>query len=137
MYDLIINIMTHTKKHTTVLIIDDDENVLDMYTYICRRVGYDVLLAKNGEKGIEIAFNKKPDIILLDVQLPHMTGLEVIKRIRADIWGKKVPIIMLTNMEADTPEAIKTIVEYKPTYYLIKSDWLPSEIMEKMQEMLT
>jgi len=129
--------MKKNKKQYTVLIIDDDENVLDIYSLKFENAGHSVLLAGNGKDGLEIAFNKKPDIILLDVQMPDMRGTEVLERIRKDAWGKTVPVIMLTNLQADSKEIIQSMVVSKPDFYLIKADWEPKEVLEKVEEILS
>ena len=129
--------MKKNKKQYTVLIIDDDENVLDIYSLKFENAGHSVLLAGNGKDGLESAFKDQPDIILLDVQMPDMRGTEVLERIRKDAWGKTVPVIMLTNLQADSKEIIQSMVVSKPDFYLIKADWEPKEILEKVEEILS
>jgi len=120
----------------TILIIDDDENILDIYTLKFKNAGYQVQLASTGADGLKVAFEIHPDIILLDVQMHDMRGTEVLTKLRQDSWGNTVPVIMLTNMQADTKEVIRCIATEQPSYYLIKADWSPSEVLDKVAEVL-
>ena len=126
---------TYAQRHT-VLIIDDDENVLDIYSIKFTGAGYKVLLAGNGRDGLAIAFKEHPSIILLDIQLPDMRGTDALKVLRKDSWGASVPVIMLTNMQMDTPETVQAFVSGKPEFYLIKADWEPKDVLEKTEEVL-
>lgn len=76
-----------------VLVVDDEKNITDIIRFNLKKDGYDVLCAKDGEEGLELAFSKNPDLILLDIMMPKMDGYEVCKRIRQKL---STPIIMLT-----------------------------------------
>ena len=125
----------YTQRHS-VLIIDDDENVLDIYRIKFENAGYRVLLASTGKDGLNVALAEHPDIILLDIQLPDMRGTEVLKTLRKDTWGASVPVIMLTNMQMDNPETVQAFVTQRPDFYLIKSDWEPTDVLKKAGEIL-
>src|SRR4030095_4416378 len=83
-----------------VLVVDDDVDLLDLMTYALRREGYNVLTAVDGQQALQRWEAERPDIILLDGNLPKLDGFEVCRRIR---HGAKTPIIMLTarDEEAD------------------------------------
>ena len=85
------NIIDDTKK--TILIIDDEKLIVDILTHNLNKEGYNTIEAYDGETGIEMAFEKKPDLILLDIMLPKADGLTVCKKIRSSL---NVPIIMLS-----------------------------------------
>src|SRR3989344_529356 len=84
-----------------ILIIEDDFFIRDIYERQFTRGGYVVATAADGSEGIEKASTIKPNVILLDIMLPKMSGLEVLKKLRSDEQTKEVPIILLTNLSED------------------------------------
>ena len=80
----------------TVLVIDDEPDIIELIRYNLEKDGFDVRGAGDGESGVASAFHSPPDVILLDLMLPGMDGLEVCRRIRSDVRTAGVPIIMLT-----------------------------------------
>jgi two-component system cell cycle response regulator DivK len=80
-----------------VLIIEDNENNMELICFILEANGDETIRAVNGLSGVELALNEKPDYILLDIQLPDIDGLEVLKRIRASEEGEDTPIIAMTS----------------------------------------
>ena len=82
----------------TVLIIEDEQNIVDILSFNLGREGYDTLEALDGPTGLQLALEQNPDLILLDLMLPGMDGFEVCRRIREA--GSSVPIVMLTAREA-------------------------------------
>src|SRR3989304_9443406 len=88
------------KTPKTILIIEDEKSLRDAIVDILRLKNFLSLEAKNGREGVELALSKHPDLILLDIIMPEMDGITALKKIREDAWGKKVPIIILTNLSA-------------------------------------
>jgi DNA-binding response OmpR family regulator len=80
----------------TLLVIEDDRDIIEIIQYNCEKEGYTVLSATNGEKGLEIARSRRPAAVLLDLMLPGLDGLEVAKRLRRDPETREIAIIMLT-----------------------------------------
>ena len=80
----------------TLLIIEDERDIIEIIQYNCEREGYTVLSATNGEKGLEIARTRRPAAVLLDLMLPGLDGIEVAKRLRRDPETRETAIIMLT-----------------------------------------
>jgi len=80
-----------------VLVVDDNEANIHLVRFILEKSGYEVIEARNGIKGVEAAVSEKPDLVLLDIQLPDIDGLEVARRIRASEADGKTPIIALTS----------------------------------------
>ncbi|MDO8516240.1 MAG: response regulator [bacterium] len=117
----------------TILVIEDDALTLKAMIDELAHHEYVVLGAEDGTRGLEIALQKKPDLILLDILLPKMDGRDVMQKLREDEWGKNVPVIFLTNMDPDDA-MIKEIVKTKPAYYLKKSDWTLVNIAEKIHD---
>ena len=83
-----------------ILVVDDEEPIAKILEFNLRKEGYDVIVANDGEKAVELAFSEDPDLILLDLMLPKKDGMEVCREVRAQ---KNIPIIMLTakNSEID------------------------------------
>lgn len=80
----------------TILVVDDEQDLLDLIEYNLKKEGFDVLKAEDGEEGIKMARKHSPDLILLDIMMPKMDGLEAVEIIRDDEELKRIPIIFLT-----------------------------------------
>jgi CheY-like chemotaxis protein len=81
---------------TTILIVEDNEMNRDMLSRRLERKGYEILIAVDGEKGVEVARAKLPDLILMDMSLPVVDGWEATRRLKADDRLKYIPVIALT-----------------------------------------
>lgn len=81
----------------TALVIEDDVNNMELITVILELDGYQVIKAETGQKGFELAEEKLPDFIILDIQLPDMNGLEVLKKIRSSKADGTTPVIAMTS----------------------------------------
>ena len=86
------------KPKRTILIVDDEKPIVDILVYNLQKEGYDTLEARDGEEGLRLALEKKPNLILLDIMLPKMDGLAVCKRIRHSL---NVPILMLSAKDEE------------------------------------
>ena len=96
-----------------------------------------MLEAKNGKVGLEVALRKRPDLILLDIVMPVMDGITMLRLLRANNdWGKTVPVILLTNLSPADEQRNQAIAELDPAYYLIKSDWKINDVVAKVRERL-
>jgi two-component system alkaline phosphatase synthesis response regulator PhoP len=80
----------------TILVVDDEQDLLDLIEYNLKKEGFDVLKAEDGQEGIEVAREHSPDLILLDIMMPKMDGLEAVEVIRKDDKLGRIPIIFLT-----------------------------------------
>jgi len=127
--------MPNTQK--TILIIEDELSQLKALVDKFQREGFVSLQARDGKKGLEIALQKQPDIILLDIVMPKMDGLTMMKKLRQEnTWGRNVPIILLTNLTADDEKINKSVAEDEPAYYLVKSNWTIDDVVKKVKERL-
>lgn len=88
----------------TILVVDDERDILDLIEYNLKIEGFDVLKAENGEEGIRKAKESRPDLILLDIMMPKMDGLEAVEIVRRDKDLKKTPIIFLTAKSDEKTE---------------------------------
>jgi CheY-like chemotaxis protein len=117
-----------------ILIIEDDELIRRMYQQIFSFRGHEVTVAANGEEGIEQARTQKPTLILLDIMMPKLNGLDMLKQIKAMPELAKIPVIVLTNlMGAADAEAALSAGAVK---YIIKSDYVPKEVEEVVEGIL-
>lgn len=92
-----------------ILIVEDNEDNLYLMGFIVKKGGYNVIEARNGHEGVKLAENEKPDLILMDIQLPDFDGLETTRRIRKLDSLPDIPIIALTSyaMAGDKQKAVE------------------------------
>lgn len=88
----------------TILVVDDEKDLLDLIEYNLKKEGFDVLKAENGEEGIKKAKEHKPDLVLMDIMMPKMDGMEAVEIMRADDELKSIPIIFLTARSDEKTE---------------------------------
>lgn len=88
----------------TILVVDDEKDLLDLIEYNLKKEGFNVLKAENGEEGIAVAKEGKPDLVLLDIMMPKMDGLEAVEIMRKDDDLKNIPIIFLTARSDEKTE---------------------------------
>ncbi|MDD5567214.1 MAG: response regulator [Patescibacteria group bacterium] len=132
-----------TKKKITVsaksrkkriLLIEDDSFLSGMYIAKLTIENFEVLLASDGQEGIELAKKSKPDLILLDLLLPKVDGYTVLKTIKKNRALATIPVILLTNLTQK--ENIEKAMKYQIEDYLIKAHFMPSEVIEKVKRIL-
>jgi len=116
-----------------ILIVEDDTILLSTLADNLTQAGFEVIRALDGEEGLAFALEKKPDLILLDILLPKMDGITLLKKLRQDAWGKSVSVIILTNLSS--PKDIAEAVEWAEDY-LIKSDWKIEDVIARVREKL-
>src|SRR3989338_6731115 len=117
-----------------ILIIEDDPLMLRMYQKIFKFEGYEVTVASNGEEGIDQTRKEKPTLILLDIMMPKMNGLEVLDKLKNDPATKKIPIVMLTNL-AGSHDAEKALT-LGAVKYIVKSEFDPKQVTNMVKEIL-
>lgn len=119
---------------TKIAIIEDDAAINQMYRMKFEADGFDVELADNGARGVALVEKFQPDIILLDLSMPEMTGDEALMEIRAHDWGRDIPVIILTNLgEEEAPHALKAL---GVTSYIVKADLTPRQVVERVKQTL-
>ena len=124
-----------SKKILIIEVVEDDRPLLSVLSERFNAEGYRVISATTGEEGLNLALKHKPDLILLDIVMPKMDGITMLKKLRDDPWGKKANVILLTNLSADE-KITKAVTELEPTYYLIKTDWKMDDIVERVKKTL-
>src|SRR3989344_4477097 len=120
-----------TRYNKTILIIEDDKSLLDLLSTKLQTSGFETISSENGRDGLTRAFDGKPDMIILDIILPHMDGITVLKHLRHDEWGKNVPVIVLTNFISK--ETVTAAEELGINDFLVKTDWHIEDLIKKVK----
>jgi len=120
------------QKLPTILIIEDDPILSKMYTEKFTTEGFNVIAALDGESGLDMAVSNKIDIILLDVMLPRISGIDLLKKLRDHETGKNTLVVVLTNL-AD-PEEKKRALDLGVKDYLVKAMQNPAQVVDKIKE---
>jgi len=118
----------------TILFIEDESALQKILGEALSKEGYKIIPALDGEIGLRLVKIKKPDLVLLDLILPKIDGFEVLKRIKEDPEIRKIPIIVLTNLERI--EDVDRALELGATTYLIKENYNLEEVVEKIKKAL-
>jgi DNA-binding response OmpR family regulator len=117
-----------------ILVVEDESSLQDAMREFLLAEKFAVVVASDGEMALKLAKSEKPDLILLDIILPKKNGFDVLIELKADNVMKKIPIILLTNLESadDVDRAFSLGV----STYLVKANYKLEEIVEKIKEML-
>ena len=121
-------------KKTKVCIIDDDDNIREIYSVKFMVEDFDVVSAKNGEDGLQLIRAEKPDIILLDLQMPVKDGFAVLEELQEDKDLMRIPVLILSNV--DDEQAFKKAGKFETRFYLIKSLVTPQKVVDAVREAL-
>jgi len=114
-----------------ILIVEDDNFVAEVYLAKLSEMGYETALAQNGEEGLAELKKGKVDLILLDILMPIMNGIEMLEEVKKNEEWKNIPVILLTNI--GEKESIQRVREMGVKNYLIKSHFTPAEVIEKVE----
>lgn len=117
-----------------VLLVDDEAYLREIYQIELGREGFDVILAENGEKGLEMIRHEKPDAVLLDLQMPGKNGFDVLEALSQDAELKKIPVIILSNV--DEEETFKKVGEFNTHFYLVKALTTPIKVAKLLREVI-
>lgn len=115
-----------------LLIIEDEQDIRELYAEILREEGYEVSEAWNGEVGLREALSGKFDIVLLDIMLPKIDGLHILKEIKKKPELAKIPVVLLTNLGADA--VIKEAFALGAESYVIKSEYTPDQVVNEVKK---
>lgn len=119
-----------------ILVIEDEPPMREAIVDTLTQHSFSVLTSDNGKDGLDTAFREHPNLILLDIFMPKMDGLSMLEALRNDAWGHDVPVIILSNLNPEADQTIKSILEHKPAFYLIKSNVTLDAIVAKIKEVL-
>ena len=118
-------------KH--LLVVDDDEYILELYEELLTEAGYKVDTAKNGQEGLDKIKKKSYNLVLLDVMMPILDGIEVLRKLKAD--KVTTPVVLLTNLAHDP--VMKESKTLGAKAYLIKADYNPEQLLTKLKEYIS
>ena len=117
-----------------VLIVEDDPPIRQLYVMKLGGAGYQIAEATDGVEGLEQAEKFKPDLILLDLRMPVMTGQEMLKKLRETDWGKNMLVIVLTNVSQS--EASMDLKLLRVEKYIVKAHYTPKQVLDVVTETL-
>ncbi len=117
-----------------LLVVEDSKPLRTAIKAKFESEGFEVLEAGDGEKGLNVFLKEKPDLILLDIVMPIMNGLEMLKRLRKHKEGRTVPVIILTNLSESEPTA--EALQEGAYDFLVKADWKIEDVVEKVKDKL-
>lgn len=122
-----------TQKHK-VVVVEDEFAIQDMYRMKLNLSGFDVKVASNGEEGLDIIKSFEPDLILLDIKMPVMSGDEMLEKLRETEEGAKVRVIILTNISRD--EAPHNLRFLNVDRYIVKAHHTPAQVIDIVKDVL-
>ena len=116
-----------------ILIVDDEEMIRELAKDYLQSKGYEVLIAEDGKKGLQEAQANKPDLIILDVNMPKMNGFQVLEKLKQDSETRGIPVLMLTDSQSG--EDKRQGMECRADKYLPKP-FMPQALLEEIQKAL-
>ncbi|NIM47409.1 MAG: response regulator [Candidatus Aenigmarchaeota archaeon] len=119
---------------TKILLAEDDIQLVDMYRRKFDLEGFETIIAEDGEETLKALETSKPDIILLDIMMPKVDGLQVLKKIRENPETKNIIVVVLTNLGSEATAA--EIFKLGADDYIVKADFTPLEVANKVKELL-
>lgn len=119
---------------TKIAIIEDDQAIAQMYRIKFEGEGYEVETAENGKLGLALIEEMRPDMVLLDLMMPVMSGDEMLAKLRSKSWGKKIKVIVLTNRgEQEIPPEVKQL---GVSALILKANMTPRQVAELVKAKL-
>jgi two-component system, OmpR family, response regulator VicR len=124
------------RKKVKILLVEDDPMVVRMYERKLSMDGFELDLAYNGEDGLAALERKRPDIVLLDIMMPKLSGLDMLKAVKADPQYKNLPVVILTNL-GDREEDVQMCKELGAADYWVKVNLRLDELTGKIDKILS
>lgn len=122
------------KSNKKILIVEDDIALRNVYETRFKLEGYDVLVSGDGEEGLSIAVKEKPDVVVLDLMMPKISGMDVLDILKSTPETKKIPVLILTAL---AQESIKTKgFVFGANEFMVKSESKLEDIVQKVKSML-
>ncbi len=123
-----------SESFKSILLVDDDLTLREMYSERLKAEGFVVEMARDGEEALSKAAEMHPNIILLDIMMPKINGLDVLKKLREQEETKAIPVIVLTALIQDR-EKMESITRGADDY-IVKSETMPGEVIQKVKDLL-
>ncbi len=118
-----------------ILIVEDDSAIGKILFNRLTSEGYIAILETNGREGLETAVKEKPSLIILDIVMPIMDGITMLKELRKDPWGKNAKVLIMTNLTND--EKLQEAFQNGVFEYLVKANWELGNVVDKIKNMLS
>ena len=123
------------KEKPKIVVVEDNQDLLDLYTYEFKNSGFDVIKAENGIQGLNQILKEKPNLVVLDIMLPNLDGLSMLKELRltpGDVG--RTPVVVLTALsdQAFADEAMRL----GANEYFLKTEFIPNKKMERIKKWL-
>ena len=112
--------------------VEDEAPLRELLITELKREGILALGAKDGEEGLTVALKEHPDLLLVDIIMPKKDGLEMVRSLRDDAWGKEASVVLLTNL--NDSEKIVQAIEYGAREYLVKADWKIEDVIRMVKD---
>lgn len=122
--------MTHNK----ILIVEDEKSIAQAYSDHLTREGYNINLAYDGIEGLAMAKTIMPDLILLDIVMPKMDGISMLRRLKEDPQLDEIPVIILTNLESK--ESAMEAYKMGSSNYLVKTNYSLDDVTNKIKDVI-
>ena len=119
---------------SVVLVVEDEAAISEMYRFKLNLNGYTVFTADNGKVGLDVAEKHKPQLILLDLRMPIMSGDEMLEKLRQTDWGADIRVVILTNISRD--EAPHSLRLLNVDRYIVKAHHTPAQVVNIVGEVL-
>ncbi len=116
-----------------ILIVDDEPDVLSLAAFRLKKSGYEILTATDGQMGLDMITSEKPDLVLLDLRLPNMDGMDVCKHVKSDKELQHIPIILFTATE--DVRVADVVKEVDANDYIVKP-FEPDKLIEKIKSFI-
>lgn len=117
-----------------ILLIEDDLDLRELYTEILKEASFAVASAADGQTGLTLALEGDYDLLLLDIMLPKIDGLQILKSLRSNTQLSKIPVILLTNLGRES--IIKEGFALGADGYIIKSEYTPDQVVAEVKKLL-
>lgn len=122
-------------EQTKILIVEDNIALAGVYEFKFRHEGFEVLVANNGQAGLELAEQESPDLLLVDLMMPVMNGDVMLTKLRETDWGSHARVIVMTNISRDeAPSALRFL---NIDRYIVKAHHTPSQVVDAVRETLS
>lgn len=121
-------------KIPTILLIEDDNDQIFLYSTKFKLEGLNFLSATTGREGIEIARREQPDLILLDILLNEENGVEVLKQLKGDALTEKIPVVVFSNLDKEA--TVQEALQHGAVEYILKTSLEPKDLVAKIRTIL-
>lgn len=119
---------------STICIVEDDKSLAEIYQTLLQTAGLKAVVANDGAAGLQLIQDTMPDLVLLDLMLPQLSGYDVLKAMRESEWGKDIKVVMLTNIsETEAPEGIEQLGF---SHYIVKANLVSKDLPALCEEVI-